>query len=69
MRTLKELTLGVITQRRNRLKDDVIEAHGCLSLWDRSGLIRIGAKGGELKQLNDEDPEDPPEQLLQAYKR
>jgi hypothetical protein len=57
----------LITQRRNRLKDDVIEAHECLSSWNRSGLIRIGAKG-ELEQLNDEDPEDPLEQLFQAYK-
>jgi hypothetical protein len=57
----------LITQRRNRLKDDVIEAHECLSSWDRSGLIRIGAKG-ELEQLDDEDPEDPLEQLFQAYK-
>ena len=68
----------LITKRRNRLKDDVIKAHECLSSWDRSGLIQIGGKGGvQLNQVDDRDTgdaevdgDDMGEQLLfSAYKR
>jgi len=44
----------LITDRRNRLKSEIIEAHECCSSWDRAGVIKIGTYIGAVPQIDEE---------------
>jgi hypothetical protein len=68
----------LISKRRACLKDDVVEAHECLSSWDRAGVITIGKvaipaydEGDEIEDSEDEgnvsDDSEVEGQLFQAH--
>ncbi|KAF2470383.1 uncharacterized protein BDR25DRAFT_314594 [Lindgomyces ingoldianus] len=61
------LLVGVlITNRRNKLQEDIIEAHECLSSWDRAGLVTIGQHTEEIDERDLNSPTEGTENKNKA---